>query len=277
MIRNNVFLEDSKDVFEIAAHPCGKLNYPAHFHSALELIYCRDGGVTLYLDRYARPLRKGMLALVPQMTAHGFAGEEDVDCRFVFIPESALLRIKEAPIFTAHPEGYVCSAAEGDPLRKDTLFSALYACIEKEDTQLASGYASILLTVCLREMEADHRTHELPDEDTYRLLRKILLYVQERHRQEISIDSLCKEFSASRSTISRLLNTYAHTTLPELVNRYRMLEAEYLLHQTDLPITQIAEQIGYNSICCFNRNFQKQFGVSPRTHRAERTEDTFRF
>ena len=74
MKKDDMILENSKDVFEIAAHPCGKLNYPAHFHSALELIYCRDGGVTLYLDRYARPLRKGMLALVPQMTAHGFAG-----------------------------------------------------------------------------------------------------------------------------------------------------------------------------------------------------------
>ena len=49
--------------------------------------------------------------------------------------------------------------------------------------------------------------------------------------------------------------------------RARLLKAGRLLRETDLPISDIAEQTGFESIFAFSKRFKKLLGLSPRDYR----------
>lgn len=263
MKTSNFFLELTGCLEELRISRTGerRLNYPVHFHPVLELVYCHSGQVAMYLGRETYHLQKGSLAVISPMVPHGFSCQGQCDCGFIHIPEKTFLQLESGNRLIGDPGGYVLDGKQA-PIGE--LFHTVFQYIKEQDQQLASLYAIILLTLCARQTEADTVQ---PAEGTYALHRELLSYIQTNYRQEISLEGLCKQFSIGKSTASKIINTYFHASLPELLNKYRMWEAGFLLRSTQLPVTEIAEKVGYNSLCCFNRNFQKHFGLSPRQYR----------
>ena len=56
-------------------------------------------------------------------------------------------------------------------------------------------------------------------------------------------------------------------TCIEYMNQYRLEMASRQLAGTELPITSIALESGFNNISYFNRVFKKKFGVTPKEYR----------
>jgi AraC-like DNA-binding protein len=61
-------------------------------------------------------------------------------------------------------------------------------------------------------------------------------------------------------------------TLPMISDGLRMERAQYLLSQTDLTITQIANQLGYSVPSAFHRAFKRWTGESPERYRRSKAE-----
>ena len=74
----------------------------------------------------------------------------------------------------------------------------------------------------------------------------------------------------STSHLSRILSGKGGLGFSNLLNSLRCYEAQRLLLQTDLSISQIAFEAGYGSIRNFNRVFQKYFHCLPKNLRAGR-------
>jgi len=53
----------------------------------------------------------------------------------------------------------------------------------------------------------------------------------------------------------------------QFVIRQRVLRAITLLRESDLPIQQIAETLGYNDVFFFHRQFRRVAGATPRSVR----------
>jgi AraC-like DNA-binding protein len=49
--------------------------------------------------------------------------------------------------------------------------------------------------------------------------------------------------------------------------KYRIQQAKLLLQQTDLSISHIGEQVGFNQAAYFTSCFVKATGLTPRTYR----------
>jgi AraC family transcriptional regulator, transcriptional activator of the genes for pyochelin and ferripyochelin receptors len=58
------------------------------------------------------------------------------------------------------------------------------------------------------------------------------------------------------------------TTVFGWLHQQRMQQAYLLLQSSDLPITEIASQVGYTSPSAFSTAFKKFFGISPSSCRA---------
>ncbi len=262
MRASNFFLEFANDLDELqCSHPGNqRLNYPVHFHPMVEVVYCHSGALDIYLGQQTHPLRRGSLTVITPMTPHGFYCESQCDCAIVYVPEKVFLQLSPASRLSDIPGGYVLDA--GQELQE--LFHKILHYVDAQDQQLARLYVMILLTQCARQVK---NAPSQPSETSNPLPRNLLAYIQANYRQDISLEGLCKQFSISKSTASKVLNTYFHASLPELLNKYRMWEAGFLLCSTRIPVTEIAEAVGYNSLCCFNRNFKKHFGQSPRQYR----------
>ena len=65
-----------------------------------------------------------------------------------------------------------------------------------------------------------------------------------------------------------VLNPY-HTTVNGYVQNVRMHKAVELLKNSDVPITQIAREVGYYGDGYFQTAFKKYYGVSPGELRRE--------
>lgn len=83
----------------------------------------------------------------------------------------------------------------------------------------------------------------------------------------LNINGLARELGTNRTYISNYLNQQLHTTFYEYVNGWRIERAKELLSASSLPLEQIAEQAGFNSLSTFRRYFIKTVGMTPNEYR----------
>lgn len=78
---------------------------------------------------------------------------------------------------------------------------------------------------------------------------------------------LARELGLGEAALSRLVNQRYGKTIPQLLNEYRVQDAQKLLTETDVPVQNVFEESGFNSITTFNRVFKDLTGVSPTEFR----------
>ena len=79
---------------------------------------------------------------------------------------------------------------------------------------------------------------------------------------------LAREVNVSENVLSRVINSAFTKSFRKLLNDNRVEEAKQLLRDSDMQITQIAFDVGFNSLASFNRVFKDTTGVSPTEFRA---------
>lgn len=67
--------------------------------------------------------------------------------------------------------------------------------------------------------------------------------------------------------IARCMQKEFHCSPMEYLMKYRIQQAKLLLQQTDLSISYIGEQVGFNQAAYFTSCFVKDTGLTPRTYR----------
>ncbi|MBQ2941761.1 MAG: helix-turn-helix transcriptional regulator [Clostridia bacterium] len=95
---------------------------------------------------------------------------------------------------------------------------------------------------------------------------RIINFLSEYHK-DISLSALAARFSRSKSHISHLFKTNCGMTLRAYLNSLKLRDALILLRETDLPVTEIALDSGFNDTSYFIYLFKKEFGTSPLKYR----------
>lgn len=94
----------------------------------------------------------------------------------------------------------------------------------------------------------------------------MLQYLQ-NHFAEVSIADLSKKFNYSQRQIARILKNKTGKTFSQLILEMKISKAKVYLKQTNLPIQEIAELVGYSDLSNFYRYFFKVTGCSPKQFR----------
>jgi AraC-like DNA-binding protein len=83
-------------------------------------------------------------------------------------------------------------------------------------------------------------------------------------QQGITIDLLSVRLATNRSYLSRYANTCKKQTFREWINALRIEESQRLLQQyPEMPLTEIASQVGFSDKSNFIRRFIRHANVSP--------------
>lgn len=98
-------------------------------------------------------------------------------------------------------------------------------------------------------------------------IREIDLYIEEHLSENITVDDICAAFRIGRTKIYELSIDYLGCGLAEYIRTQRILHAQRLLRDTNIPITDIAYATGFSDYNHFSRIFKKQTGVSARAYR----------
>lgn len=123
---------------------------------------------------------------------------------------------------------------------------------------------SILYRYCSKLMKNGIKKAEKSSDD---LSTKIVMYIQNNFKNNISLKQMAKEFGYSYNYLSAYFKTRFGCGYAEYVNRFRLEEAVNLLKKTNIAITQIAFESGFTSTRNFNDVFKKKYGISPLSYR----------
>jgi AraC-like DNA-binding protein/ligand-binding sensor protein len=87
-------------------------------------------------------------------------------------------------------------------------------------------------------------------------------------RDELSIGEVARQVNVSAGYFSLLFKKATGMNFVEYVARLRVEKAKNLLHNPKFRISDVAFEVGYQSLSQFNRDFLRFAGVSPRAYRA---------
>ena len=92
--------------------------------------------------------------------------------------------------------------------------------------------------------------------------------IDRRYADDLDIPTLASTAHLSASQFGRLFTQVYGETPHRYLQRRRVERAMTLLRQTDRPVTDVAREVGYDSLGTFSSTFARIVGHSPSEHRA---------
>lgn len=96
-------------------------------------------------------------------------------------------------------------------------------------------------------------------------------YIQE-HYQTVTMDELSIVFNYSQRQIIRIIQNSTSKTFSQLLTQLRMEKAAILVVSGEVPLEQIAADLGYSSLSSFYRVFVNYYGMPPGQFKRSRNK-----
>lgn len=101
-----------------------------------------------------------------------------------------------------------------------------------------------------------------PKTDTVAM--EIALFISNNFKNNISLKDIALEKGYNFQYLSRTFNKFMNMSFKTLLNHYRAQRAYAMLQDTDLPVSYIGLECGFQSIRSFNQVCRKLFGKTPK-------------
>lgn len=239
-----------------------------HWHKFYQLVYIRRGTGSVVVDGVFYPVTEGDTLLIRVDEPHSFlCSEEKLDTyeiKFNILSEEQDV-LRNAP-------RYFCRDNDGSIKRS-------LKQIEQESDSMDPRSADIIaLELCkvllLMEREISGAREELPaapapiSEEDDALLKKVDAYIAQNLRRNFTIRDLSNHLYMEYSYLSRLFSAKYGVRLKQYITQKRLLSAKEMITGTNLTMTEIAEQCGFETLYRLERIFKKEEGISPTEYRS---------
>jgi AraC-like DNA-binding protein len=98
----------------------------------------------------------------------------------------------------------------------------------------------------------------------------ILNYICEHYNEKLTLNELAERCFYHPKYFSRIFKKYYGVTVSAYIQSVRLNHGKQLLTDTDMPIEQIAYEIGYTDKSSFYRHFKKEFNLTPKEVRVKK-------
>jgi len=145
--------------------------------------------------------------------------------------------------------------------------SELKSLMDKENYPKHSSTLQNWAIDCLKAaMQLLQKSHNMSSA----VVTKIRQYIRSRLSEEITRDELAAYVYLNPAYLSRLFKKETGLSISDVIIQERLQKAKQLLEETELKITDIAEQVGYTSLGSFSNLFKRVVGVTPQQYRARK-------
>ncbi|KAA3641696.1 MAG: AraC family transcriptional regulator [Bacteroidetes bacterium] len=106
-------------------------------------------------------------------------------------------------------------------------------------------------------------------------INNVMVYIEDNLDKELSLDIIAQVACFSPYHFHRIFSGITGETINTFINRKRLeRSASLLMKGSELPLSSIAFDMGFNSASSFSRAFKKYYGISPSEFR-EMPKDQF--
>jgi AraC-like DNA-binding protein/quercetin dioxygenase-like cupin family protein len=127
--------------------------------------------------------------------------------------------------------------------------------------------SSILLELYRIDAEANHKTPILTHRNSQHRTSEVLEYIAEHFYEPQSLAEAAKMANLSQRQFTNMCRKITAQSFVQYVNQLRTQKAAELLKNTNMPVTAIAFEVGFEEQSTFYRAFKKFYKTSPLTFR----------
>jgi len=285
---NLIALEDlsanSKNYF-VYCSTSSKLSQTPHYHDYFQLGYLVSGQARHCQGADSIVLNAGDVFIIPTGFIHTlqFTAEHTELYNLAFqetifpvelLQSSAIHFLKD--LQTHLDTGIIPLSLTPNTEQGNIIKSLLQVLMQEQKTdcpqELSAAPTLIMSIVCLLAQcyYCNPKNHRQPwnQANSSQLLRRCIAYIDTHYAEHLTPDLLAKQFGFSRSSLCSALQQRTGLPLHKYISLKRIQRAQMLIRANpELPLSQIAGQVGYEDDSTFYRNFLKITGVSPSTFR----------
>lgn len=254
-------------------------NYPPHWHTDLEIIMPTENTYTVIVRDETYVLEPGDIMLIPSGELHEIRCP-DSGSRYILQIDNAILREVNG-YDSIHNKFYPCALFKKSESidGHDTLAFILRTIVKEYAEKLplfeASIHAYIITFLVkagrIRFSQVDSLNEAKAEKQQYYIdvFYNICTYMNEHCTDDLAVDDLAAMAGFSTSHFIRLFKKFTGVTYYDYLTKRKINLAEILLlDKTDLSISDVAMNSGFNSLATFNRVFKQAHGCTPTEYRS---------
>lgn len=237
-------------------------NCSAHWHEFYEMEYIISGNGTYTINGQPFPIKSGMLYFMTPTDFHSVYTEK-AEIINVMFSESLVTSAYLAP-FTYH------AAPKTLPLPENMQDFFLTLLVEVVHSQEDLTYSAALLDCLLLKLSKSLLSYE---EDNWNsTAQKIHFYLINHFRDKVCLDDVAQYVGLTPTYVSAVFKKEMGNGFKKYLDKLRFAYARKLLLYSELSITQICGESGFEDYPNFIRRFKEHFGVTPTEMRMGRTD-----
>ena len=249
---------------------------PVHWHDELEIIYVKGGFLTVSISGESYIGKPGDAFVVSPGNLHLMGSDTGTVDYYTFLFPLKNLSFRADGLFE---EKLLEPLGSGhlmiNPRINDTAKELCEQLIEvhesknqESESQLTAQIKTkIILLQFILEMWKKGFIIENDTNGRNTEEKEMVSYIQQNYTGKISLKEFGEQFHLSEKYISRYFKEHFHITLSQYVTYLRLEHAKQLLQDTDIPVTEVAMQSGYQNVSYFIRSFKKTYEISPLKYR----------
>ncbi len=259
-------------------------NYPnyaadSHWHDDLEFISVLSGSMDYNVNGEILHIKSGQGIIVNARQIHYGFSVEHKDCEFYCILLHPMLlctsqhidRDFVSPVLSDSSLPYVLLDSKTDWQREILSdIESMYLCKDKKAAPLYVQNAFYHIWIILSENALKEKRAKRQDRNLS-VLKDMLVFVQKNYADKITLQDIAKSGNVSKSTCLAIFKKYLQDTPTNYLIGYRLKRAIKMLKDSDLPITEIALEVGFGGVSYFAEIFRKNYGCSPSECRSSKT------
>lgn len=241
------------------------LECTTHLHYNVEIAFIYDGETDVSIDNSpAASACGGDVILVFPNQVHAFSTKvSERHILLIFDPQTLP---EFSSLFTEHiPISSIIHGAANDRELR-TLIERISELFQKSEAPYKDSILRGYLLAFVGRLFTMTKFKKVDAEDIH-ALGSVMNYCIAHYRDNLSLDLLQKKLHISKYYISHIMNQKLGMGFNDYINSIRISNACRLLTESNAPISEISEEVGFNTVRTFNRAFVKHIGSSPREYR----------
>jgi AraC-like DNA-binding protein len=252
---------------------------PLHFHSSLEIGYCRGGRGQFIFENKLYEVRKGDVFIVNNTELHIAQSAQHDPSQYIFLNFDPSLLFEEDERlllpFAYRSERFENHIAAGTPLAQQ--IGVLIQQIYEELDAKAEGYLTLtrcklleLGVILLRHYRSAFSNEQWMNmSNSQREIKEVMLFVKERYQEPLQLTDVAEHLGWSTARTSRLFKEHTGISFIAYMTQLRISEAKKQLVTSLDSIADISFSSGFQSLASFYRAFNLDAGLSPQEYRKQ--------
>lgn len=252
-------------------------NYPLHWHTAVEIIMPYENEYTVVADGQSHTFHEGDIWITSPGTLHELIAPAYGERMILLFDYGLICNVQsmDSLLHILHPYALITQKEYPELNRKLRFY--LEEISREYENQMPFTEACIyslmirfFVTLGRTSFNATSRFPGITSSKQHEYIEKFMMvcnYITDHCTENIDVNQLADLAGFSKFHFARLFKQFTNMSCYEYLTQQRIAQAERLLIEPNISITEVAMRSGFNSLSTFNRIFKAAKNCTPSEYK----------